>query len=92
MKKKLTYLLVFSLFLILSCSREKQTEKEKFLPPTETSTIDEMIEWANNQEWTEEEIAHFDSLNENYALLIRGAERELDTIINHYHFCFTTDE
>jgi len=51
-------------------SREKQTEKDKLLPPTEITTIDEMIEWANNQEWTEDEIAHFDSLNENYSLLI----------------------
>lgn len=88
MKLKLIFLFILSLYLLFSCSREK----DKLLPPTETSTIDEMIEWANNQEWTEEEIAHFDSLNENYALLIRGAERELDTIINHYHFYFTTDE
>lgn len=92
MKLKLIFLFILSLFLLFSCSREKQTEKDKFLPLTEISTIDEIIEWANNQEWTEDEIAHFDSLNENYALLIRGAERELDTIINHYHFYFTTDE
>ena len=42
---------------------------------------------------TEEEIAHWDSINElGDGVLIRGSERDLDTIINHLRYWFVTAE
>ena len=53
------------------------------------STIEFMCMDANSQTFTPEEAAHWDSMNANGGfLLIRGAERYLDTIVNHYHFIF----
>jgi len=42
---------------------------------------------------TEEDIAHWDSVNElGDGVMIRGSERELDTIINHLRYWFVTAE
>lgn len=42
---------------------------------------------------TEEEIAHWDSINAlGDGVLIRGSERDLDTIINHLRYWFVTAE
>ena len=47
---------------------------------------------AMRDTFTAEEAAHWDSMNARGAgLLIRGAERNLDTIVNHYHFIFITE-
>ena len=71
-------------------------EKEKCHKDTsdlnEITAILEVVDWANSDTLTEEEAQRFDSLNENNSLLIRNAERELDTIVNHYHFIFITDD
>ena len=42
--------------------------------------------------YTPEEAAHWDSMNADGGyLLIRGAERVLDTIVNHIHIVFITE-
>ena len=42
---------------------------------------------------TKEEIAHWDSINElGDGVIIRGSERDLDTIINHLKYWFVTAE
>lgn len=41
---------------------------------------------------TPEEAAHWDSMNaEGGYMLVRGAERYLDTVVNHLHFIFITE-
>lgn len=50
--------------------------------------------------WTEEELARmesFDTIEGNIVklhpwILIKGAERELDTCVNHYNISFTTEK
>lgn len=75
--------------------------EEHISEPVDTSryitTIQEIVDWANSQEWTEEEIAHLDSMNEAYrdapvviGYPVRGAERNLDTIVNHLRIHFMT--
>ena len=54
-----------------------------------TTVIGEVVNWANAERYTKAEMAHFDSMNaEGGFLLIREAERHLDTIVNHLHIIF----
>ena len=48
MKKVLDCLLVFSMFMLFSCSREKQTEKDKLLPQTKALAIDHQIDCGDS--------------------------------------------
>ena len=71
------------LCIIGGCNQQKDTRK---------SVIDDTIEWLSTGTFTEEEAAHWDSMNaEGGSLLIRGAERDLDTIVNHVHIVFITE-
>ena len=55
----------------------------------DTVTVAEVVEWLNEDTFSVEAAAEWDSMNANGGYLpIRGAERYLDTIINHYHVVF----
>ena len=54
--------------------------------------IEEMCRDAADDVLTPEEIEWWDSMNASGAtLIVRGAERELDTTVNHMHYKFITD-
>ena len=58
-----------------------------------TSVIDEMCWDVAWDRLTSEEIAHWDSMNADGGFIfINGADRYLDTIVNHFHMIFRTDE
>jgi len=79
-----TILGLLLLCIVGGCYQQKDTRK---------SVIDDTIEWLSTGAFTEEEAAHWDSMNaEGGYLLIRGSERHLDTIINHTHVVFITEE
>jgi hypothetical protein len=90
MKTRYFYTLLIA--LILCGCKQKKHELVQENDYNKVVTIQEVIDWANRDTLTEKEAQHFDSLNEHDALLICNAERELDTIVNHYHLHFITDE
>lgn len=63
-------------------------------PSKREPIIERMCQDAADDILTQEEIAYWDSMNatEGGYLLIRGAERKLDTIVNHLHLKFITDK
>lgn len=93
--KQIIYIIV-TLLLIAGCnSQRKQIPTEQLSEtPIDTVMIQEIdsikytVDFLNSLEWTEEEIAHLDSLENN--LVCKNAERDLDTIINHIKVIFTT--
>ena len=85
--KKLLILTGFLLILV-GCSGEKQQLSTKKPEPV----IDYMCKDASEDVLTPEEIEWWDEMNASGAtLIVRGAERELDTTVNHMHFKFITD-
>jgi hypothetical protein len=98
MRRIASYILVLILVIGVCCCNNRADNKstdgvEKDSVEKDTlSTIEFMCRDAMHDTLTEEEAAHWDSMNANGGfLLIRGAERNLDTIVNHYHFVFTTE-
>ena len=60
---------------------------------SEESVIETMIKSFEEDSYTEEEAAHWDSMNnEGEYMLVRGAERNLDTIVNHIHLVFIKEK
>lgn len=58
---------------------------------TDTVRIQDIVDWCNSDTLTVKEAQHLDSLNRvGQGLPVKCAERDLDTIINHYHIIFTT--
>ena len=94
MKKIISIILVIHLLVIVGCNSQKRQIPKEYSFETsainDTVTIQEIVEWCNSTEWTIEEAQHMDSLNEKYGLPVLCAERNLDTIINHYHIIFST--
>ena len=85
-------------FLLLVAGCAKQSAKETPASDMEVSSqvhepvIEEVCRDAASDVLTPEEIAHWDSMNANGGrLLIRGAERNLDTIVNHLRIVFITE-
>lgn len=75
---------IFSVLILCGCSSQ--------YPPSQ-SVIEHVCKEVASDTLKLEEIAHWDSLNtEGEYLLIRGAERNLDTIVNHMHLIFTTEQ
>lgn len=74
-------------FAILLCGCSSQPVSKQFV-------IETMCEEFASDTLTSEESAHWDSLNitQGGYLLIRGAERDLDTIVNHIHLKFRTEK
>ena len=55
------------------------------------SVIEATCEEFEKDSLSSEDIAYWDSLNATGAhLIVRNAERDLDTIVNHVHIVFTT--
>jgi hypothetical protein len=96
--KKLFYI-IMAAFLIAACGHQKTSveaeaeiqdsiESDSFRYDGK-SVIESMCDEFAYDELTPEEIARWDSMNANGGyLLIRGAERHLDTIVNHIHLIF----
>ena len=79
----------------VSMTNEEQQDTiviDPYVPLDGESTIDYMCRIESNVQLTLEEAAHWDSLNSDGGyLLVRGAERDLDTIVNHIRMIFTTE-
>lgn len=62
--------------------------------PSQQTLIERVCQEFASDTLTIEEAAHWDSMNATMGgyLLIRGAERNLDTIVNHLHLIFITDK
>ena len=85
MKEGVYILLIVILAGCSASTREKMTEQD--------SVIERMYRDAASDSLSYEEEAKWDSLNnKGEYLLVRGAERNLDTIVNHMHFIFTTEK
>lgn len=54
--------------------------------------IEEECKHYANLYLTPEEAAHLDSMNEYAGVFVRGAERDLDTIVNHFHLIFIKEQ
>ena len=67
--------------------QDKEHEVDKAIWGKDTVTVAEVVEWLNEDTFSVEAAAEWDSANGDY-LPIRCAERYLDTIINHYHVVF----
>lgn len=85
-------------FLLLVAGCSKQSAQDAPASNMEVSSlvhepvIEEVCRDAASDVLTPEEIAHWDSMNANGGrLLIRGAERNLDTIVNHLRIVFITE-
>lgn len=92
MKKILPTFLLLSL---VGCCQTKTNPLETVndtLTTIPVTTIQEIVDWANSQEYTKQEAEHWDSLSELYAYPVRDAERELDTIVNHLRIHFYKHE
>ena len=100
--KKIIPLLAIILLAMVSCHRQKSSvTKDGLVNDTIQSFLDEdnapikieeVCKDAEKDILTPEEAAHWDSMNaEGGHMLIRNAERNLDTIVNHLHMVFTTD-
>ena len=84
--RKLLILTGFLLVLV-GCTKQHQQPTKKPEP-----VIDYMCKDASEDVLTPEEIEWWDERNaEGGTLIVRGAERELDTIVNHSHMKFITD-
>jgi hypothetical protein len=83
--KKFIYL---SIVILTGCSASTKQNN------TETSSVIERVcNDAASDSLSLEEIAKWDSLNsKGEYLLVRGAERNLDTVVNHLHLIFTTEK
>lgn len=76
--------IVLSVMILCGCSFQK--------PHTQT-VIEQACKEVSSDTLKPEEIMYWDSLNaEGEYLFIRGAERNLDTIVNHTHLIFTTEQ
>ena len=54
------------------------------------SVIQYHVEIANSDNLSAELIKLYDSIYKDNPIIIRGAERDLDTTVNHYRFIFRT--
>lgn len=85
MKKIILIALTLSL---IGCKNQNKHSQKDYIPMFEITTIQEIVDWANSQEYTEDEAKYWDSLSILYAYPVRDAERELDTIVNHLRIHF----
>ena len=88
--------LLITIPLYIACgggpTQRVQSNKTNDSIQVKRSVVESMCRDAMRDTFTAEEAAHWDSMNaEGGYLLIRGAERNLDTIVNHYHFKFITE-
>ena len=98
MKKTVFFFCLIALVIILgSCTnnannnepRDEEHEVDKAIWINDTVTVAEVVEWLNEDTFSVEAAAEWDSANADGGYLpIRCAERYLDTIINHYHVVF----
>jgi hypothetical protein len=90
--KKLVVILILSISMI-GCSGNKtsQSNTEDSVTVSEP-VIEKMCKEFSKDKLTPEEIAKWDSMNADGGyLLIRGAERNLDTVVNHIRLIFITE-
>lgn len=90
-------IVILILGFVLSHESEWKTGKESKTQDTldydRVTTIQEIVEWAEQTQWSEEEAERLDSMNAlGHSYLVRGSERNLDTIVNHLQITYTTDK
>lgn len=100
-------MLALSLFPFVFSQHDEKKNKDKDTliakvssPKTDKSVIESTCEFFDTIEWSEEEIKKFTSEKNVDGhmtviepwILIRGAERELDTFVNYWNIHFTTEE
>lgn len=95
MRKIASYILVLILVIGVCCCNNRADNKstvgvEKDSVEKDTlSTIEFMCQDAMKMEMTKEDALYFDSMNaKGVGMYVRGAERYLDTIVNHIHMVF----
>ena len=77
------------LWALVGCQRHSVHVQQEV---KQQSVIEDVCKDFSQDVLTSEEITHWDSMNaEGGYLLIRGAERNLDTTVNHLHLIFTTE-
>ena len=98
--KKIIPIIALLLLMLASCQQSGKVSRQGDLSAdsvdvvadSDTMSVIESICESFNDTLTPEEAARWDSMNANGGgLLIRGAERNLDTIVNHTHIIFITD-
>ena len=89
----LLVLLGFGLYVsYLPTGTTAEEEIDSVCIPKDTGVIAFMCKQAEEDCLSVEETAYWDSMNEQGEyLLVRGAERDLDTIVNHLHMVFITE-
>ena len=84
--KKLVILL--TILMLVGCIQKTQTNNK-----ANDSVIEAVIKSYAYDSLSPEEAAHWDSMNADGGyMLVRGAERHLDTIVNHLHIISITEE
>lgn len=89
--KKLVPIVALLILLTVGCNKSSAPQQMINEPiwGNDTVTVAEVVEWLNEDTFSAEAAAEWDSAGANGGYLpIRCAERYLDTIINHYHVVF----
>lgn len=94
--RNILYILILISSLVSCLHNHPKKDVALEAPPIDTVAMDtcgepviqEVVEWMNQGKFTPEEAAYWDSMANEGCLFIRGAERHLDTIINHMHIVF----
>lgn len=85
-------LLLFTILIIVGCTSEP---KVKYSPSFKDDPVNKSFKsWDRFENMSMEELdRELDSLNaKGEYCLVRGADRDLDTVIDHVHYIFTTEE
>lgn len=86
--KKLVALI--PILIMVGCHKNAPTIS---LDSANNTIIEDVIKSYADDILTPEEAAHWDSMNaEGGYMLVRGAERYLDTVVNHLHIIFITEK
>ena len=82
--RKILFWIISILLTFICCTGKDKKVKEPVIENTCRELMSDTL--------TPEEAARWDSMHtdDSRFLLIRGAERDLDTVINHYHVVFST--
>lgn len=90
--KGLLYSIVVTSLFILGCSQNIPKDETEVTEDSINSVIEFMCKEAEKDILTPEEAEEWDSMNANGGyMLVRGAERYCDTIVNHLHMIFITE-
>ena len=85
--------IIISILFVAGCAGRVEHKTVCLGPQDSISTIEFMCKEAEEEKLSQEQIEWFDEMNEEGGyMLVRGAERNLDTIVNHLHMVFITEK